>query len=72
MLYSGLDPVIAHLDLKTPNVILDSEYNAKLCDFGKTQESTSWGVPVCVCQENVPPLIRLTVFCQPLRSRELV
>jgi serine/threonine protein kinase len=39
----GLDPVIAHLDLKTPNVILDSEYNAKLCDFGKTQEIQEGG-----------------------------
>lgn len=31
------DPVIVHRDLKTQNLVLGSDYSAKLCDFGKAQ-----------------------------------
>lgn len=31
------DPIVIHRDLKTQNVVLDHDYNVKLCDFGKTQ-----------------------------------
>lgn len=31
------DPVVIHKDLKTQNLVLDENYNVKLCDFGKTE-----------------------------------
>eukprot|EP01054_Gregarina_sp_Poly1_P005121 Gregarina_sp_Poly_1__5120@NODE_270_length_10308_cov_216_811151_g235_i0_p2_GENE_NODE_270_length_10308_cov_216_811151_g235_i0NODE_270_length_10308_cov_216_811151_g235_i0_p2_ORF_typecomplete_len890_score124_78Pkinase_Tyr/PF07714_17/8_1e56Pkinase/PF00069_25/2_9e51Kinaselike/PF14531_6/3e03Kinaselike/PF14531_6/5_7e09Kdo/PF06293_14/2_3e07PIP49_C/PF12260_8/0_0023APH/PF01636_23/0_02WaaY/PF06176_11/0_012_NODE_270_length_10308_cov_216_811151_g235_i0756410233 len=33
----SLSPAVIHRDLKTPNLILDNDYNLKLCDFGKTR-----------------------------------
>eukprot|EP01056_Protomagalhaensia_sp_Gyna25_P004738 Protomagalhaensia_sp_Gyna_25__4737@NODE_465_length_3363_cov_46_170578_g359_i0_p2_GENE_NODE_465_length_3363_cov_46_170578_g359_i0NODE_465_length_3363_cov_46_170578_g359_i0_p2_ORF_typecomplete_len174_score17_51Pkinase_Tyr/PF07714_17/8_5e31Pkinase/PF00069_25/2_9e30Kinaselike/PF14531_6/2_1e08Kdo/PF06293_14/0_001WaaY/PF06176_11/0_019APH/PF01636_23/0_029_NODE_465_length_3363_cov_46_170578_g359_i027103231 len=33
----SLNPVVIHRDLKTPNLILDGDFNLKLCDFGKTR-----------------------------------
>ena len=40
----GPAEVVIHKDLKTQNVVLDSDYGVKLCDFGKTlpmDDSTS-------------------------------
>jgi len=31
------DPCVMHLDLKTQNLVLDKDFNVKLCDFGKAQ-----------------------------------
>jgi len=31
------DPIVIHRDLKTQNMVLDINYDVKLCDFGKTQ-----------------------------------
>lgn len=30
-------PIVIHRDIKTPNLVLDKNYNVKLCDFGKTK-----------------------------------
>ena len=34
----GLKPPLVHRDLKTQNLVLDKQFNIKVCDFGKTQE----------------------------------
>lgn len=31
------DPIVIHRDLKTQNLVLDANYDVKLCDFGKTK-----------------------------------
>merc|ERR1712048_1508282 len=33
----GRTPPVVHRDMKSLNIVLDFEYNAKLCDFGLTQ-----------------------------------
>lgn len=33
-----LKPPLIHRDLKTQNLVLDKQWNIKVCDFGKTQE----------------------------------
>merc|ERR1712066_949090 len=33
----SLSPPVVHRDLKSLNIVLDREYNTKICDFGLTQ-----------------------------------
>ncbi|CAI9107433.1 OLC1v1006783C1 [Oldenlandia corymbosa var. corymbosa] len=39
-LHNGNDPRIIHRDVKSSNILMDSEMNAKMCDFGLSKQMT--------------------------------